>query len=35
MDHQIFLSYPTLDQDLIENFAEQLLQNGIKAWIPS
>ena len=31
-DHQIFLSYPALDQDPVENFAEQLLQNGIIAW---
>ena len=32
MDHQIFLSYPAPDEDLVENFAEQLLGHGIKAW---
>ena len=35
MDHQIFLSYPVLDQDLVENFADRLLQNGVKAWVYS
>lgn len=35
MSHQIFLSYATLDQDLIENFADHLLQRGIKAWVYS
>ena len=32
MGHQIFLSYPAPDEDLVEHFAEQLLNNGIKAW---
>ena len=33
--HQIFLSYADPDQDLVENFADRLLQNGIKAWVYS
>ena len=35
MGHSIFISYATPDQDLVENFADHLLQNGIKAWIYS
>ena len=33
--HQIFLSYAALDQDLAENFADHLFQNGVKAWVYS
>ena len=33
--HQIFLSYATPDQDLVENFAARLLQYGVKAWVYS
>ena len=33
--HQIFLSYAALDQDLVENFADRLLQNGVRAWVYS
>lgn len=35
MKHQIFLSYATDDQDLVENFADHLLRLGIKAWVYS
>lgn len=35
MDHCIFISYATPDQDLVENFADHLLQNGVKAWVYS
>ena len=35
MDHHIFLSYATLDEDLIENFADHLRRNGVKAWVYS
>ena len=33
--HQIFLSYATPDQDLVENFADRLLQYGVKVWVYS
>ena len=33
--HQIFLSYARRDQNLVENFADRLLQNGVKAWVYS
>ena len=35
MKHQIFLSYPAPDQDFVENFADHLSQNGVKAWVYS
>ena len=35
MVHDIFISYPTPNQDLVENFADHLLQNGVKAWVYS
>jgi len=31
--HCIFISYANPDQDLVENFADHLLQNGVKAWV--
>ena len=33
MGHRIFISYATPDQDLVENFADHLLQYGVKAWV--
>ena len=35
MQHSIFISYPTPNQDLVENFADHLLQNGVRAWVYS
>jgi len=35
MQHSIFISYATPNQDLVENFADHLLQNGVKAWVYS
>ena len=35
MVHNVFISYPTPNQDLVENFADHLLQNGVKAWVYS
>ena len=32
---RVFLSYPTANQDLVENFADRLLQYGVKAWVYS
>ena len=35
MNHCIFISYATPDQDLVENFADHLLRYGVKAWVYS
>ena len=35
MDYKIFISYPTPNQDLVENFADHLDRNGVKAWVYS
>ena len=33
--HQVFISYPIQDQDIIDNLRERLVSYGIKAWVYS
>ncbi|MYG04748.1 MAG: toll/interleukin-1 receptor domain-containing protein [Acidobacteriia bacterium] len=35
VEHNVFISYPAPNQDLVENFADHLLRNGVKAWVYS
>lgn len=35
MKHHIFISYPILNQDIVENLADRLKQFGIDAWVYS
>lgn len=34
-NRRVFISYPTANQDLVENFADRLLEYGVKAWVYS